>query len=538
MSDHVEVPNWGTIGRMLADNAGEYAHRVGVVDGNHELTYAELHTHARALAKALVAAGVKRGDLVAAWAPNGWRWVVMVHAVWLVGGAIVPISSRLKVLEAGPILERTGAQVLFTVAECAGIHFIDSLHATYGRDLGRLPTLRHLIRLDLEHGPNGFDSFVETGSRVTDADLDAIIAAVQPGDTSEVIFTSGTTGAPKGVQLDHQQLLRAYWDWSGTGSLNSLDNYLVITPFSHGFGLNAGIIASALRGMSMVLLEIFEPSRALELIRRYGISVMGGPPNLYARLMDQPSVVDDPPKTLRVAFMGAASVPAEILRRARSVLGVKRAINAYGLMEACVVSMTRAEDDEIVISTSTGRVMPGMEVKIVDDDGQDVPAGTAGEILTRGYGVMLGYWHDAAQTEASMEPGGWFHTGDVGVRDAAGNITIVDRKKDMFICGGFNAYPAEIEDLLLKMGPISAVSVVGIPDAARGEVGVAFVVPSTGKTISEEDVVGWAKQNLAGYKVPRRVFIRDALPLNGNGKVMKDVLRREATAGVVANASL
>jgi acyl-CoA synthetase (AMP-forming)/AMP-acid ligase II len=287
----------------------------------------------------------------------------------------------------------------------------------------------------------------------------------------------------------------------------------------------------------MVLLEIFEPGHAMELIRRHKISVMGGPPNLYARLMDQPGVAANPPKSLRVAFLGAASVPAEILRRVRAVLGIERVINAYGLMEACVVSMTRAEDDETVISTSTGRVMPGMEVKIVDDAGAEVPAGAAGEILTRGYGIMLGYWHDPAQTEASMEPGGWFHTGDIGVCDAAGNITIVDRKKDMFICGGFNAYPAEVENLLLQMGPLSAVSVVGIPDEARGEVGVAFVVPSSGQQVSESDVIAWAKQNLAGYKVPRRVYVRDTLPLNGNGKVMKDVLRREAAADVIANAS-
>jgi acyl-CoA synthetase (AMP-forming)/AMP-acid ligase II len=592
MADATPIPNWGTIGRMLADNVGVYADRVAVVDGDRRLTYAELHGQARAAAKGLIAAGVGRGDLVACWAPNGWRWVVMVHAVWLIGAVIVPISSRLKVLEAGPILERTGAAILFTVAECAGTRFIDGLSAAYGAGLKGLPELRHLVRFDLEHeapvlksaspldrevGPKvrvgndgsvfaqpsdilnhtphpsvkapptspsrgeaileavAFADFTTHGHSISDATLERAIAQVQPGDICEIIFTSGTTGTPKGVQLTHAQLMRSYWDWSGIGGLASDDNYLVITPFSHGFGLNAGVIASALRGMCMVLLDIFEPKAALELIRRHRISVVGGPPNLFTRLMDQPGVAENPPTSLRVAFLGAASVPVEILRRVGSVLGIKRVINAYGLMEACVVSMTRADDDPSVISTTTGRALPDVEVAVVDDAGHPVPAGEAGEILVRGYGIMAGYWRDAVQTGASMSDG-WFHTGDIGICDAAGNISIVDRKKDMFICGGFNAYPAEIEDLLLKIGSLSAVSVVGVSDPQRGESAVAFVVPSAGLEVDEPSVIAWARQNLAGYKVPRRVFVRDSLPLNPNGKVMKDALRREAADSLFPDA--
>ena len=531
------IPPWRSIGAMLSDNAGRHGDRVAVVDGDRQVTYSELLRLSRSLAKALIASGVKRGDLVACWAPNSLRWVVLTHAVWLAGATIVPISSRLKILEAGPLLERSGAPILFTVGECAGTRFVDSLRTSYGPAegdilLARLPSLRHLVRLDLDRATReagtGFDDFLAFGAGIDDATLDAAIAAIAPDDISEVIFTSGTTGAPKGVQLTHGQLMRAYWDWSGIGGLTATDAYLVITPFSHGFGLNAGIIASALRGMCMVLLDIFEPARALALIREHKISVMGGPPNLFARLMDEPGVAENPPTSLRVAFVGAASVPVEILRRIGAGLGVRRVINAYGLMEACVVSMTRADDEQEVIATTTGRVLPGVEVRVVDDDSRDVPAGQTGEILVRGYGIMPGYWRDEAQTRASLTADGWFHTGDIGMRDEGGNIRIVDRKKDMFICGGFNAYPAEIEDLLLKMGGLATVSVVGVPDQRQGEVGVAFVVPARGTALEPQTVVAWAKENLAGYKVPRRVFVRDSLPLNGNGKVMKDVLRREA----------
>jgi len=539
MTEVPAMPPWGTIGRMFADQARRNADLMAVIDGDKRLTYAALHREARRLARALIASGVGRGDLVTCWASNGWRWVVVAHAVWLIGGVMVPISSRLKLLEAGPLLEKTRSKILFTVGECAGSRFVDSLRDAYGPAagdavFGGLPGLRHLVRLDLDRGSGaegvGFDDFMARGEAVDDSAVDAAGEAVQPGDVCEVIFTSGTTGAPKGVQLDHAQLMRSYWEWTGIGGLRVGENYLVITPFSHGFGLNAGLIASAQRGLCMVLLDIFEPRLALDLIRRHSVNIVGGPPNLFARLMDMPGVAEDPPRSLRIAFIGAASVPPEILKRVGTVLGMERVINAYGLMEACVVSMTRADDPPDVISTTTGRVLPEVEVKVVDDAGGSLADGEAGEILVRSYGIMKGYWHDEAQTRANMTEDGWFKTGDIGVRDAGGNVRIVDRKKDMFICGGFNAYPAEIENLLLKMGGLSAVSVVGVSDPDRGEVPVAYVVPAGGERVDEPSVIAWARANLASYKVPRRVYVREALPLNGNGKVMKDVLRREASA--------
>jgi acyl-CoA synthetase (AMP-forming)/AMP-acid ligase II len=535
--EFLPMPHWETLGRMLADIAGRHADLVAVIDGDRSLTYGELHRKVRMLAKALIAAGLQKDDLVTCWAPNSWRWVVLAHAVWLAGGVMVPISSRLKLFEAGPLLEKTQAKFLFTVGACVGQHFIDELEKAYGPASGgapfaKLPSLRRLVRLDVDCTTGGkgegFADFSDHGLGVSDENLDARARLIQAGDVCEVMFTSGTTGAPKGVQLDHAQLMRAYWAWTGLGGLEPGDNYLVITPFSHGFGLNAGVIASALRGMCMVLLDIFEPNRALELIRRHRVSVVAGPPNLFARIMDLPGVAEDPPKSPRVAFIGAATVPVEILKRVQSVLGIQRVINAYGLMEACVVSQTRADDDRDVISTTTGRALPDVEVRIVDDAGNDLPDGETGEILVRSYGIMKGYWQDERQTRESMTDDGFFRTGDIGVRDDRGNIRIVDRKKDMFICGGFNAYPAEIEDLLLRMGGISAVSVVGVPDAERGEVPVAYVVPASGSGIDADRVVAWARANLASYKVPRRVYLREALPLNGNGKVMKDVLRRDA----------
>lgn len=519
------LPPWPSIGRMFEDNAAHFGDAPAVIEGEMELSYRQLLDAARAGAKSLLAAGIGRGELVAFWAPNGWRWAVMAHAVWLVGGVVVPISSRLKVLEAGPILERTAARILFTVSECASVRFIESLHEAYGSDLSGLPALKHLVHLDNDQS---FNCFLKSGAEIGDAVLAHATDAIAGEDVCEIVFTSGTTGVPKGVQLSHRQLMLSYWTWSGIGGLGFGDKYLVITPFSHGFGLNAGIIASALRGMCMVVLDVFEPERTMGLIRRHGINVMGGPPNLFARLMDLPEVIANPPKSLRVAFLGAASVPMEILKRCRSVLGIERVINAYGLMEACVVSMTRADDPPDVIAGTTGRALEAVEVKVADDTGTPLPVGTPGEILVRSYGVMKGYWRDPAQTAFSLTADGWFHTGDIGTIDPAGNITIVDRKRDMFICGGFNAYPAEIENLLLRIDGLSAVSVVAVPDALRGEVPVAFVVPAANSGVGPDTVLAWAKRNIASYKVPRQVHVVGALPLNANGKVMKDVLKARA----------
>lgn len=521
------------IAAMLEASAVRFADRVAVIDGAQQVTYAELHARARRLGRALLASGLQPGEPVVIWAPNGLRWVEVAHAVWLAGGVVLPLNTRLKALETGPILERTQARFLFTVGEVAGLKPIEMLRAAYGdaaksdegadRPFQRLPHLQTLVRID---DPAGFEAFVARGETMPDVALTG--ASRDGGELAEILFTSGTTGTPKGVQLGHTQLLRSFHDWAELAGLREGDVYLVIPPFSHGFGLNAGIVVAAARGMSMVLVDIFDPDSALDLIQRHRVNVLAGPPNLYASLIDRNQVRNSDTTSLRVGFVGAANVPVELLRRVREKLGFRRAINSYGLIEGCVVSMTRADDPEDVISTSTGRALDGVSIKVVDDDGAAVPTGQPGEIWLNGFNVMRGYWNDPVQTRAALGDDGWLRTGDIGSLDAAGNLRIIDRKKDMFVTNGFNVYPAEVENLLLKTGQLSAVSVVGVADEKRGEVGVAYAVPLPGQRPTEEEVVAWAKANIANYKVPRRVFLRDALPLNANGKVNKELLRQEA----------
>jgi acyl-CoA synthetase (AMP-forming)/AMP-acid ligase II len=345
---------------------------------------------------------------------------------------------------------------------------------------------------------------------------------------AEVLFTSGTTGAPKGVELCHRQLLQAYWDWSGVGGLRPGDRFLVIPPYSHGFGINAGILACLMRGVANVPVAVFDPKSTLERIRDERISVISGPPTLFATLMNLEHFSSESVTSLRLAFVGAAAVPTELIRAMHERMGIERVCNAYGLIEACVLSMTRADDPPHVVATTTGRVMPGVEVRIVDPEGSDVPDGESGEVWVRSQGVMRGYWRDPEQTAATLTQDGWCRTGDVGIRDEAGHIRVVDRLKDAYNCGGFSAFPAEIENRLLERGEVAQVAVVGVPDDRLGEVGHAFVVPAAGRSVDEAELIAWARQNMANYKAPRRVHVVDAFPLNANGKVRKDQLRAQA----------
>lgn len=578
MSEIPPLP-WDTIPELLEDAARVHADREAVVDGDVRLTFPELLEQARRLAQALETANVGAGDRVAIWGSNGWRWVVVACGVWLRGAALVPLATRWKAPEVGPLIERTGARLLFAEHRSAGQPLLSALAARYGSSgsgggdggggsddhgarapadppLAGLPGLQRIVALDApaDDETNGnatsdlaetWDAFVAKGERASRSVTAGIPdtpdassassrvaddAAVPPDALAEILFTSGTTGAPKGVELAHRQLLQAYWDWSGIGGLEPGDRFLVIPPYSHGFGINGGILACLMRGVANVPVAVFDTDTALERIARERISVISGPPTLFATLMNRPDFDPAAVDTLRLAFVGAAAVPTELIHAMHERMGIERVVNAYGLIEVCVVSMTRRDDPPAVISTTTGRAMPGVEVRIVDDEGRDVPDGESGEVLVRSQGVMRGYWRQPDQTAATISEDGWCRTGDVGVRDAVGHIRVVDRLKDAYNCGGFSAYPAEIESRLLERDEVAQVAVVGVPDERLGEVGHAFVIAARDREVDPDALLAWARENMANYKVPREITVVDTLPLNANGKVQKDVLRERAVA--------
>jgi acyl-CoA synthetase (AMP-forming)/AMP-acid ligase II len=553
MAEVAPVP-WTTIPEMMRDVAQRHASLEAVVDGEVRLDFAALHREALRVASALRAAGIAPGDRVAIWASNGWRWVVAASGIWQLGAVVVPLASRWKVAEVAPLLARTEARLLFLERESAGERPLDALREERGtgtkgapgeadRPIADLPTLERIVVFEngasadrsgsavrRGEGIVAWDAFLEAGADLPTPDgRDA-----DPKAIAQLLFTSGTTGSPKGVALDQRQLLQAYWDWSGIGGLGAGDRFLVIPPYSHGFGMNGGILACWMRAVANVPIAVFDPKTALRLIAQERISVISGPPTLFATLMNLEGFDPKATSSLRLAFVGAAAVPTELILAMRERMGIERVVNAYGLIEVCVVSMTRASDPAEVIATTTGRAMPGVEVRLVAADGRIVEDGEPGEVQVRSQGVMRGYWRDPEQTAAAITPEGWCRTGDVGVRDAEGHIRVVDRLKDAYNCGGFSAFPAEIENALLGFEAVAQVAVVGVPDARLGEVGHAFVVPAAGRSLDAEALLAFARKHMANYKVPRRIHVLASFPLNANGKVRKDELRRRAIEAIEA----
>jgi acyl-CoA synthetase (AMP-forming)/AMP-acid ligase II len=515
------VPDWGTIPRMLRDQAARYAGDEVVAADGVRLTMAELARRAAEVARGLLALGVEPGDRVAIWAPNNPDWVVTAYGLWETGAIVAPLSTRFKGIEAGDVLGKAGARVLFVAEGFMDTSYLDLLAEVRGD----LPALEHVISYGAADRPGvlSWPEFLAGGAAVPAEVAEDRALAVDPDDLAEIMATSGTTGTPKGVMLHHAQLLRGYWDWAEIVTLRADDRYPIIAPFSHGFGINAGLLACVLRRATMMPVARFAPDELMTMIERDRVSILAGPPTLFFRILEE--VGDYDLSSLRVAICGAAAVPPELIRRLLDRVGLERMINAYGLMEGTVVSMTRAEDPVEVVAGSTGRPVPGVSVQVVDDDGKELPPGERGEILVGGYGVMRGYWDDPDKTAEAIDADGRLRTGDIGAFDEHGNLTIVDRKKEMFIVGGFNAYPAEIEALLLRHPDLAQAAVVGVPDEALGEAGWAFVVPAPGATVEPDAIISWARVNMSNYKVPRRVLVLDALPVNVNGKVDKQALR-------------
>jgi len=353
-------------------------------------------------------------------------------------------------------------------------------------------------------------------------------ASVTGEDLSDVIFTSGTTGRPKGAMTTHAQTLRTFATWASIVGLAEGDRYLVVNPFFHTFGYKAGIIACLMQGATIVPEPVFDVDKVLEAVAAQRITVLPGPPTLYQSILDHPRRAEHDLSSLRLAVTGAAVVPVELVKRMRSELTFSTVLTAYGLTESTgTVTMCRQGDDPETIASTSGRAIPGLEVRVVDDKGKELDRGEPGEIVVRGYTVVRGYFEDPEATAQAIDAQGWLHTGDVGIMDDAGNVRITDRKKDMFIVGGFNAYPAEIEGALARHPGVAQAAVIGVPDARMGEVGCAFVVPRSGTDAAglAEELLAWSREQMANYKVPRHVEVTDALPTNASGKVLKTELR-------------
>jgi HIP---CoA ligase len=505
-----------TIPGLVARAAALFAEREALVDERERLTFAQLGAQAERAGRALVASGIAPGDRVAIWAPNCTEWVIAALGISAAGGVIVPPNTRFKGGEARYVLDRADVKLLFTVTD-----FLDNDYEAMLRAEPTLPQLREIIDL---RGP-GWAEFV---ARDAGAPLPGRITG---DDLCAILFTSGTTGRPKGAMLTHSATVRAYDAWSTVVGLREGDRYLVVNPFFHSFGLNAGIVASLVKGATIIPHAVFDVDAVMKRAADERVSMLPGPPTVYQSILDHPRLAEFDMSSLRLAVTGAAPVPVEMIRRMRAELGFETIVTGYGLTEATgIATMCRHDDDPETISGTSGRAIPDVEVRIVNDEGAEVPRGEPGEVVIRGYNVMRGYIHDPEATAEAIDGEGWLHTGDVAVMNERGYIRITDRTKDMFIVGGFNAYPAEIENMINDHPAVGQVAVVGIPDDRMGEVGYAYVIPRLNASITPDELRAWCREKMANYKVPRYFEMVDALPLNASGKVLKYELRDRARA--------
>ncbi|MFZ0249755.1 MAG: FadD3 family acyl-CoA ligase [Acidimicrobiales bacterium] len=515
---------WPSIPAMLADAAEGFTDSTSVRDGDSTFTYAELADAAGQFGAALVAAGVEPGDRVAIWCGNCAEWIVAALGLFAAGAVLVPINTRFKGTEAAVILSRSGARVLVTVTDFLGTDYVAML-----QDAGiALPELQTIVvaKGEATGAAVSWDAFLARATPAARAEVERRAAALGPDDPSDILFTSGTTGVPKGVVMTHGRTLIVATDWVAMTGLSVGDVYLQVNPYFHMFGLKAGILASVAAGATMLPEPVFDVDRVLARVASERVTVLPGPPTLYQSILDHPRRAQHDLSSLRVAVTGAADIPVELIRRVHDELPFKRIVTGYGLTEGGTACATSEQDDAEAIATTVGRPRPGFELRIVDDNGRDLPTGEAGEVLLRGGSIMAGYLDDPEETAKTLSAEGWLRTGDLGQVDESGRLRIVGRVKDMFIVGGFNAYPAEIENALLRHPAVQQAAVIGVPDQRLGEVGMAFVVVSG--DVSGDDIIEWSRSAMANYKVPRVVEVVDALPLNATGKVLKDVLRERA----------
>ncbi|MGH9191676.1 MAG: FadD3 family acyl-CoA ligase [Acidimicrobiales bacterium] len=520
----------------LVERAGErFGSREALVDSDgaadddvevRRLSFAELAAATHEAARAYLAYGLESGDRVAIWAPNSAGWVVAALGAYRAGGVVTTVSTRFKGSEAAHVIRTAGARVLVTVTD-----FLDTDYVALLDRAGSVDCLDLTLVL---HGPVpepcvGWDDFLARAAEVDPATVPERARAIAPDNVSTVIFTSGTTGAPKGAMLRHGASVRAFTAWSDVVGLQEGDRYLVINPFFHTFGLKAGILACLVKGATIVPHPTFDVPSLMRRIDEERITMLPGAPAIYQTILDHPDLDRYDLSSLRLAVTGAATVPVEMIRRMASELTFTKIVTGYGLTESTgVVTMCRHTDDPETIANTAGRPIPDIEVRTVDEAGKGVPVGRPGEVVVRGYTVMAGYIGDPEATASAIDADGWLHTGDIGVFDANGNLKITDRLKDMFIVGGFNAYPAEIENMMMEHPAVGQAAVVGVPDRRIGEVAAAFVVPRPGTTVDEAGLIAWCRERMANYKVPRSVRVVDSLPLNASGKVLKYVLREQA----------
>ncbi len=533
-----------TIGAALDQAEARWGGNEALVSRHQNIrwTYAELKRRADAFAAGLVALGLRPGEWIGIWSPNCAEWTLTQFATAKAGLILVNINPAYRLSELEYALNKVGARALVTASTFKTSNYLEML-TTLAPELAtctpgklkaaKLPKLELVIRFGAEKTP-GMMNFDEVPARATAASraaLAEIEARLQPDDAINIQFTSGTTGAPKGATLTHFNILNNGRNVAAAMRFSERDRLCIPVPLYHCFGMVMGNLGCVTHGATMVYpADAFEPGAVLRAVEAERCSALYGVPTMFVAELEHPEFDRFDLASLRTGVMAGAPCPIEVMKKVIARMHMREVTICYGMTETSPVSFQSRADDPLELRVSTvGHIHPHVEVKVVDTDGRTVGVGERGELLTRGYSVMLGYWDDEARTREAIDTAGWMHTGDLATLNADGTCNIVGRVKDMVIRGGENVYPREVEEYLYRHPKIQDVAVFGVPDAKYGEELCAWITPRAGQALNEDEVRAFCKGQIAHYKIPRYVRFVDTFPMTVTGKIQKFVMRETMT---------
>ncbi|OQP23829.1 MULTISPECIES: AMP-binding protein [Geobacillus] len=532
-----------TVGKLLEERARQYADREAVVyaDRGLRLTYRQFNDYCRLVARGLMRLGIKKGEHVAIWATNVPEWIACQFATGKMGAVLVTVNTNYRAAELEYLLRQSDSTTLFLIEQYRDSSYIDILYeivpelrtsAPGQLQSKRLPKLKNVIFLGDKRHPGMFtwNDILAMAHDVSEEELDERMESLDPHDVINMQYTSGTTGFPKGVMLTHYNIVNNAHQVAQCMGLGEGDRLCIPVPFFHCFGCVMSTLACVTVGATMVPVVEFHPKRVLETVEAERCTALHGVPTMFIAELNDPDFAKYDLSSLRTGIMAGSPCPVEVMKAVIEKMGMKDITIAYGQTEASpVITQTRTDDPLELRVETVGRALPGVEVKIVEPGtNKEVPRGVQGELCTRGYHVMKGYYNNPEATNEAIDQDGWLHTGDLATMDENGYCRITGRLKDMIIRGGENIYPREIEEFLYKHPKILDVQVVGVPDEVYGEEVMAWIILKDGETATAEEIREFCRGNISRHKIPRYIEFTDSYPMTASGKIQKFKLREMA----------
>ncbi|GLY10391.1 putative acyl-CoA synthetase YngI [Bacillus badius] len=532
-----------TVGGLLAKRAKQLPQHEALVypDRNLRYTYSEFDRLCRKAARGLMALDIDKGEHIAVWATNVPEWVTLQFATGKMGAVLVTVNTNYRAAELEYLLQQSESQTIVLIEDYRGNSYIDTIYEIcpelYSSEPGklsskRLPLLKNVVVLSEKtySGTYNWADILELAERVTEEQLDARTAELEPDEVINMQYTSGTTGFPKGVMLTHSNLINNAFHIAGCMELTEQDRLCIPVPFFHCFGCVIGTMACVTVGATMVPVQEFDPEAVLTTVEAEKCTALHGVPTMFIAELNHPNFSNYDLSSLRTGVMAGSNCPVEVMKAVMNTMNMEEITICYGQTESSpVITQTRTNDPVELRVETVGRALPDVEVKIVEPgSSRELPPNRQGELCTRGYHVMKGYYNNLEATKEAIDEEGWLHTGDLAVMDENGYIRVTGRLKDMIIRGGENIYPREIEEFLYTHPKILDAQVIGVPDEKYGEELIAWIILKEGETASADEIKDYFKDKISRHKIPKHIRFTKEYPMTASGKIQKFKLREQS----------